>query len=181
MTSSAKVPCQQARLFLSLLAFVPCSLSTGTSLKSSVPACSSVIPLSHCLKLNCCALIPACLLTPLRTDGAGLFCGVLRHLLDRGANCPKVLVATHFHDVFNEDLFDPTDIPVSFRHMQVMFTSSAGAGVEPSADAPSAGARSAAAGAGTGEVDVVSRKVGSAEKITYLYRRVGLPSLHGPG
>ncbi|KAF8194135.1 hypothetical protein BJ912DRAFT_924219 [Pholiota molesta] len=41
-----------------------------------------------------------------------------------GSECPKVLVATHFHDVFNEELFDPENIPVSFRHMQVMFTSS---------------------------------------------------------
>lgn len=131
--------------------------------------------------MKCCALIPAYILTQLQTDGAGLFCGVLRHLLNRGADCPKVLVATHFHDVFNEDLFDPTDIPVSFRHMQVMFTSSSGAGVESGVGALSAGARCAPAGAGAGEADVASRKVGPAEKITYLYRRVGLLSWYDLG
>ncbi|KAJ6559109.1 DNA mismatch repair protein MutS [Mycena vulgaris] len=59
-------------------------------------------------------------------DGAGLFCGVLKHLLNRGPNCPKVLAATHFHDVFREDLLDPDAVPITFLHMQVMFTSSSG-------------------------------------------------------
>ncbi|KAL1722791.1 DNA mismatch repair protein MutS [Schizophyllum commune] len=55
------------------------------------------------------------------TDGAGLFCGVLKHLLDRGPDCPKVMAATHFHDVFREDLLDPESVPIAFLHMQVMF------------------------------------------------------------
>ena len=54
-------------------------------------------------------------------DGAGLFCGVLKHLLDRGPDCPKVMAATHFHDVFREDLLDPESVPIAFLHMQVMF------------------------------------------------------------
>lgn len=58
---------------------------------------------------------------PGNTDGAGIFCGVLKHLLNRGAECPKVLVATHFHDVFNEQLLNPHDIPITFCHMQVIF------------------------------------------------------------
>ncbi|KAL1682284.1 DNA mismatch repair protein MutS [Schizophyllum commune] len=53
--------------------------------------------------------------------GAGLFCGVLKHLLDRGPDCPKVMAATHFHDVFREDLLDPESVPIAFLHMQVMF------------------------------------------------------------
>ncbi|CAG8786426.1 15533_t:CDS:10, partial [Racocetra persica] len=32
------------------------------------------------------------------TDGAGLFCGVMEHLLKRGRDCPKVVAATHFHE-----------------------------------------------------------------------------------
>ncbi|KAJ7610685.1 DNA mismatch repair protein MutS [Mycena rosella] len=48
------------------------------------------------------------------------------HLLNRGPNCPKVLAATHFHDVFKEDLLDPDAVPITFLHMQVMFTSSSG-------------------------------------------------------
>ncbi|KAH8114747.1 muts domain V-domain-containing protein [Phellopilus nigrolimitatus] len=53
------------------------------------------------------------------SDGAGLFCGVLRSLLARGAACPKVLSATHFHDVFRADLLDPA-LPISFLHMQIL-------------------------------------------------------------
>jgi DNA mismatch repair protein MSH5 len=31
------------------------------------------------------------------SDGAGLVCGVLEHLLDLGDESPKVLIATHYH------------------------------------------------------------------------------------
>ncbi|KAF8158095.1 hypothetical protein B0H34DRAFT_749503 [Crassisporium funariophilum] len=94
-------------------------------------------------------------------DGAGLFCGVLRHLLNRGSSCPKVLVATHFHDVFNAELLDPDHIPVSFRHMQVIFTSNTGTLLDTEA------------GVGTCDTpgtSASSRKFGPGEKITYLYR-----------
>ncbi|KXN88301.1 hypothetical protein AN958_07760, partial [Leucoagaricus sp. SymC.cos] len=57
----------------------------------------------------------------LSTDGAGLFCGVLKHLLNRGSHCPKVLVATHFHEVFTEQLLNPHTIPITLCHMQVIF------------------------------------------------------------
>ncbi|KIK91641.1 hypothetical protein PAXRUDRAFT_796689 [Paxillus rubicundulus Ve08.2h10] len=60
------------------------------------------------------------------TDGAGLFCGVLKHLLNRGRNCPKVLAVSHFHEVFRRDMLDPHKLPVAFLHMQVLFTSSTG-------------------------------------------------------
>jgi DNA mismatch repair protein MSH5 len=97
-------------------------------------------------------------------DGAGLLCGVLKHFLQRGDNCPKVLVATHFHDLFREDLLDPETSHITFRHMQVMFTSRNGTALDNPLD--------------TSELDDVSqdrngpgeRKVGAGEKITYLYR-----------
>ncbi|KAL4267599.1 DNA mismatch repair MutS family protein [Pleurotus pulmonarius] len=57
----------------------------------------------------------------LSTDGAGLFCGVIHHLLSRGAGCPKVLAATHFHDVFHQDIMDVNTLPITFLHMQIMF------------------------------------------------------------
>lgn len=44
------------------------------------------------------------------------------HLLERGSHCPKVLVATHFHEVFSEDLLDVENLPITLSHMQVMFT-----------------------------------------------------------
>ncbi|KAJ7016657.1 DNA mismatch repair protein MutS [Mycena alexandri] len=99
--------------------------------------------------------------------GAGLFCGVLKHLLNRGPNCPKVLAATHFHDVFREDLLDPDAVPITFLHMQVMFTSSTGQLldsnsphhlVKPTLNSASTTCQDAALG------------VKKGEKITYLYR-----------
>lgn len=56
------------------------------------------------------------------TDGAGIFCGVIKYLLRRGDSCPKVLAATHFHDVFKPDMLDPQTLPFTPLHMQVMFT-----------------------------------------------------------
>ncbi|KIK07942.1 hypothetical protein K443DRAFT_128726 [Laccaria amethystina LaAM-08-1] len=94
----------------------------------------------------------------LPTDGAGLFCGVLQHLLNRGDRCPKVLVATHFHDVFNSDILDPSRAPISFRHMQVMFTSSCGLILDSDTHASSTTNEDRA------------HKLGPGEKITYLYR-----------
>lgn len=35
------------------------------------------------------------------TDGAGLFCGVMEHLLKRGKDCPKIIAATHFHGFYH--------------------------------------------------------------------------------
>ncbi|KAF9554712.1 hypothetical protein CPC08DRAFT_744416 [Agrocybe pediades] len=102
--------------------------------------------------------------------GAGIFCGVLRHLLNRGVNCPKVLIATHFHDLFNEDLLDPQAVPVSFRHMQVMFTSSTGAELESSALHNTHAGRDTSPTSVSRDEDMNSVRVGPTEKITYLYR-----------
>jgi len=105
------------------------------------------------------------------SDGAGLFCGVIKHLLDRGSNCPKVLAATHFHDVFRTDLLDSESVPVTFLHMQVMFTTING---DFTANNPS----SIRHGAGQASIESESceedeskpETVGPGETITYLYR-----------
>ncbi|KAH7885327.1 DNA mismatch repair protein MutS [Phlebopus sp. FC_14] len=95
-------------------------------------------------------------------DGAGLFCGVLKHLLTRGTDCPKVLAASHFHEVFRKDLLEPHKLPITFLHMQVLFTSSEGNVLDtmfPTSDSQSGiGRRS------------VSDELAAGEKITYLYR-----------
>lgn len=51
-------------------------------------------------------------------DGAGLAAGVFEHLLQRGSECPKVLGATHFHEIF-ENGFLPPRPALSFAHMEV--------------------------------------------------------------
>lgn len=52
------------------------------------------------------------------TDGAGLCCGVLDYLLSLGVHLPKVLAATHFHEIFeNGYLQEQSDL--SFGHMEV--------------------------------------------------------------
>ncbi|KAK0244297.1 muts domain V-domain-containing protein [Armillaria nabsnona] len=98
----------------------------------------------------------------LSTDGAGLLCGVLKHLMDRGADCPKVLAATHFHDVFREELLDPDSTPITFLHMQVLFTSSTGTILESRESTPSAKPE--------WDRSSIDRQVNHGEKITYLYR-----------
>ena len=51
-------------------------------------------------------------------DGAGLAAGVFEHLLQRGADCPKVIGATHFHEIF-ESGFLPPRPALGFGHMEV--------------------------------------------------------------
>ena len=94
----------------------------------------------------------------LSTDGAGLFCGVLRSFLARGPSCPKILAATHFLDVFRQDLLD-TSLPINFLHMQILL---------PSADSNGDTAAESSV-EGDGE-DVDQLKVMKGETITYLYR-----------
>lgn len=51
-------------------------------------------------------------------DGAGLAAGVFEHLLQRGKDCPKVLGATHFHEIFESGFLQPRP-ELSFAHMEV--------------------------------------------------------------
>lgn len=89
------------------------------------------------------------------TDGAGLFAGVLKHLLARGSDCPKVIATTHFHELFStgSGALDPLSqkLPITFVHMEIMFATRGG---EIITDAAS------------------STTVTKAENITYLYRSV---------
>jgi DNA mismatch repair protein MSH5 len=52
-------------------------------------------------------------------DGAGLVAGVFEHLLGRGEDCPKILGATHFHEIFENGFLKPRP-RLSFAHMEVM-------------------------------------------------------------
>jgi DNA mismatch repair protein MSH5 len=52
------------------------------------------------------------------SDGAGLCCGVFQYLLDLGVHRPKVLAATHFHEIF-ENGFLLHRPELSFGHMEV--------------------------------------------------------------
>ena len=51
-------------------------------------------------------------------DGAGLACGVFEHLLNLEDERPKVLAATHFHELF-ENNFLPARTHLTFGHMKV--------------------------------------------------------------
>ncbi|KAH8104687.1 DNA mismatch repair protein MutS [Cristinia sonorae] len=101
-------------------------------------------------------------------DGAGLFCGVLKHLVNRGTSCPRVLVATHFHDVFRDDILNPDDLPITFVHMQVLLTSSKGELMAASESRPGAVAydfQNSLEDDDQSEVHIAPN-----ERITYLYR-----------
>jgi len=51
-------------------------------------------------------------------DGAGLAAGVFEHLLQRGTESPKVLGATHFHEIFETGFLQPRPA-LGFAHMEV--------------------------------------------------------------
>lgn len=52
------------------------------------------------------------------SDGAGLCCGVLQYFLSLGTERPKVIAATHFHEIFEGGFLQ--DRPeLSFGHMEV--------------------------------------------------------------
>ncbi|KAI7346943.1 hypothetical protein KC354_g14102 [Hortaea werneckii] len=57
-------------------------------------------------------------------DGAGLAAGVFEHLIQRGVETPKVLGATHFHEIF-ESGFLPERDRLGFAHMEVRVDESA--------------------------------------------------------
>ncbi|KAF2276083.1 mismatch repair protein 5 [Westerdykella ornata] len=52
------------------------------------------------------------------SDGSGLACAVFEHLLRLGTECPKVVAATHFHEIFETGVFRPQINP-TFGHMEV--------------------------------------------------------------
>ncbi|EKM51809.1 uncharacterized protein PHACADRAFT_262157 [Phanerochaete carnosa HHB-10118-sp] len=99
------------------------------------------------------------------SDGAALFCGVLKHLINRGSSCPKVIAATHFHEVFQEGMLDPGELPVTFVHMQVLLTSSRGEVL---------GISTSEASTESGATEDDDMREGNAmrpsERITYLYK-----------
>jgi DNA mismatch repair protein MSH5 len=71
----------------------------------------------------------------------------LKHLLARGADCPKVIATTHFHELFSTGALDPQELPITFIHMEIMFATP------------------------TGEIiDGASTTITNGENITYLYR-----------
>ncbi|CAG8583268.1 1562_t:CDS:10 [Funneliformis caledonium] len=53
------------------------------------------------------------------TDGAGLFCGVVEYLLNLGRDCPKVIAATHFHEIFENNILSQT-LPITLNTMEIM-------------------------------------------------------------
>jgi hypothetical protein len=53
-----------------------------------------------------------------RTDGAGLACGLFEHLLNLGSKRPKVLAATHFHELFEHGFLRPRP-QMALAHMEV--------------------------------------------------------------
>ncbi len=52
-------------------------------------------------------------------DGAGLFCGLMDHLQALGGSCPKVLAATHYHELL-ERKFLVSSPMLQFAHMEIL-------------------------------------------------------------
>ena len=53
------------------------------------------------------------------SDGAGLAAGVFQHFMDMGAQCPKVLAATHYHEIFEQKVLQSIE-RIRFAHMEVL-------------------------------------------------------------
>ncbi|KAI5479415.1 hypothetical protein MNV49_003559 [Pseudohyphozyma bogoriensis] len=52
-------------------------------------------------------------------DGAGLFCGVVQHLVHRGSETPRTVVATHFTHVLANNLLSSA-LPIAKAHMEIL-------------------------------------------------------------
>ena len=114
-----------------------------------------------CLDPNVSAPLPLCELSRSSTDGAGLFAGVLKHLLARGSDCPKVITTTHFHELFSTGgALDPqNELPITFVHMEIMFATRSGEIIDGAS----------------------STTITKGENITYLYRLVFVLWMNPPG
>lgn len=66
------------------------------------------------------------LVITLSADGAGLACGVFEHFLGLGDDRPRVLAATHFHEIF-ENGFLKERPELAFGYMEVLVDESADA------------------------------------------------------
>jgi DNA mismatch repair protein MSH5 len=53
------------------------------------------------------------------SDGIALLCGTLEHFADRAERCPKVLCATHFHEIFTNSLLVDTPL-INYFVMEVL-------------------------------------------------------------
>ncbi|KAI9708990.1 MAG: hypothetical protein M1812_007803 [Candelaria pacifica] len=58
------------------------------------------------------------------SDGAGLACGVFEHFLSLESERPKVLGATHFHEIFESGFLKPRST-LAFGHMEVQMDDTA--------------------------------------------------------
>lgn len=71
--------------------------------------------------------VPRPVLT-LRIDGAGLFVGLIKYLVSRGADLPKTLLATHFHEIFVNKGFLKRTLPIGLAHMELIIDRIIGGG-----------------------------------------------------
>lgn len=104
-----------------MLLLAVCSFWTSSERGLSQQACFPLQLLLPLPLLDYCGLIALESFILVFTDGAGLFCGVLQHLAELGDNCPKVFSATHFHEIFTNDMLG-RDLPIEYHHMQAMLS-----------------------------------------------------------
>ena len=106
-------------------------------------------------------------------DGAGLFCGVIQYLLglkneSNGTSAtPKVLAATHFHEIFHSNLLDES-LPIDFVHMEAMLSKGSG---------PASDLRDAAESIEMDEEHGLAREESAQIQIHHLYRLASIPHL----
>lgn len=62
-------------------------------------------------------------------DGIALLASVLQELLDRGADCPRTLVSTHFHELHEQQLLQGHSIDAQVCYLQTEVLEQAGSAV----------------------------------------------------
>ncbi|KZT37836.1 hypothetical protein SISSUDRAFT_1114147 [Sistotremastrum suecicum HHB10207 ss-3] len=100
----------------------------------------------------------------LNSDGAGLLAAIVKYFVSIGPDCPKILLATHFHELFQQNLLPP-ELPITLVHMEILMTDLQGSVIH--TDDP---------GDGNGESQRTRDDIG--EPITYLYKVASRPYLH---
>lgn len=115
------VPASNATIGLTdqILACIPCG---DVALQGESPYCSDLQQLALCLKSatrRSLVLIDEFGKGTRTDDGAGLMAGLLAHFLSLGPECPRVLVTTHHHEIFEGGYVDNSSPALSFSQMDV--------------------------------------------------------------
>lgn len=92
---------------------------------------------------------------------------MIKHFLNRSEQCPKIMAATHFFDIFGDDMLSAS-LPISYLHMDILIKTSSG-WVDPNVEAGD-WALDDEATQQEGEEGSIALREKDSEPIVYLYK-----------